>query len=135
MAIVGNPQSEIQNLRDRGYPSAMLAKIIDGKALAAKVKEDVRHRVAKLRAAGRPVRLDAILASADGGARIYAQNQAKTCAELGIEYHLQELSPSAKYADIAGRVLLMNEDEQVSAIMVHLPLPSGVDTENVQSLI
>lgn len=128
-------------------PPMHKARIIDGRSLAAQVKQDVKRRVAKLRAAGRPVRLDAILAppadDADnpggggggGGAVIYARNQAATCEELGIEYHLHELHPGAKFADIAGRVLLMNEDDQVKAVMVHLPLPVGVETERIQSLI
>jgi len=111
------------------------ARIIDGKALAAQVKSDVRERVAKLRGQGRPVRLDAILASADSGAAIYARNQAATCHELGLEYHLQELPPSAKFEDIAGRVLLMNADDDIHAIMLHLPLPPGLNTERVQALI
>ena len=114
----------------------MTARIIDGKALAAQVKDDVRRRVAKLTSLGRSVRLDAILASADPGAAIYARNQASTCEELGIEYHLHELPAAAHtYPDIAGRVLLMNNDDHVSAIMIHLPLPPGIDTEKVQSLI
>jgi methylenetetrahydrofolate dehydrogenase (NADP+) / methenyltetrahydrofolate cyclohydrolase len=114
------------------------ARIIDGKALAAQVKNRLKQRVAALREKGREVRLDAILASHDSAAAIYARNQASTCAEVGIEYHLQELEARADehgFADIAGRVLLMNNDETISAIMVHLPLPEGVDTERVQSLI
>lgn len=114
------------------------ARIIDGKALAAQVKTRLKQRVATLQAAGRTVRLDAILASHDSAAAIYARNQASTCAEVGIEYHLQELEARTGeqgFADIAGRVLLMNADETISAVMVHLPLPHGVDTERVQSLI
>src|SRR4029453_13431425 len=115
--------------------STRKARIIDGKALAAQVQEEVKHRVAKLSAAGRPVRLDAILVGGDGAATIYARNQASTCQQLGIEYHLQELPAKARFEDIAGRVLLMNEDESISAVMVHLPLPDGVDTQRIQSLI
>jgi methylenetetrahydrofolate dehydrogenase (NADP+)/methenyltetrahydrofolate cyclohydrolase len=117
--------------------STSQVRIIDGRALAAQVKNDVGQRVAKLRSQGRPVRLDAILATADsgGGAAIYARNQAATCQELGIEYHLQELPATAKFEDIAGRVLLMNADENIHAIMLHLPLPPGINTERVQSLI
>jgi methylenetetrahydrofolate dehydrogenase (NADP+)/methenyltetrahydrofolate cyclohydrolase len=111
------------------------AQIIDGKALAAKVKQQVKLRAETLARRGKPVRLDAILASADSAARIYARNQEATCREMGIEYHLRELEPDASFDDIAGRVLLMNSDEAISAIMVHLPLPTGVDTERIQSLI
>jgi len=79
--------------------------------------------------------LDAILARGDAGAEIYARNQKRTCEELGIEYVLHELPEDAAFEDVAGRVLLMNEDDRISAIMVHLPLPEGVDTERIQSLI
>jgi methylenetetrahydrofolate dehydrogenase (NADP+)/methenyltetrahydrofolate cyclohydrolase len=109
--------------------------IIDGRKLAQLVKDEVTRRAAQLTARGRAVRLDALLAGGDSAAAIYARNQAETCRQLGIEYHLQELPPSSTFADVAGRVLLMNEDDHVGAIMVHLPLPLGVDTERVQSLI
>lgn len=110
----------------------MSARPIDGKDLSARVKTDLRDRIQR---AGRPVRLDAVLASPDKGAALYAHNQARTCAEVGIEYHLHELSAEASYEDVAGRVLLMNTDEAVRAIMVHMPLPPAVNAERVQSLI
>jgi methylenetetrahydrofolate dehydrogenase (NADP+) / methenyltetrahydrofolate cyclohydrolase len=111
------------------------ARIIDGKELAARVKADVARRATALRQNGRSVRLDAILASDDPGAAIYAQNQARTCGELGIEYVLHHLDPDSTYEEVAGRVLLLNTDDRVSAVMVHLPLPADVDTDRVQSLI
>lgn len=111
------------------------AAIIDGRQLAKQFKADVAQRVQRLRSQGRPVRLDAVLCGVDEGAKIYAQNQARTCAELGIEYVLHELPATATYEDVAGRVLLLNTDEKVSAIMVHLPLPDDVDTDRIQSLI
>lgn len=111
------------------------AAIIDGRRLALKFKADVSRRVELMRQRGRDVRLDAVLVGADEGAKIYAHNQARTCAELGIDYVLHELSGTANYEDVAGRVLLLNADERVSAVMVHLPLPPNVDTDRIQSLI
>jgi methylenetetrahydrofolate dehydrogenase (NADP+)/methenyltetrahydrofolate cyclohydrolase len=122
----------------RRYPARVTtqtASIIDGRALAARVKTEIRRRVGRLGARGGHARLDAILVPGDGSSEIYARNQASTCAELGIEYVLTELPANSTYEDIAGRVLLMNADEDVIAIMLHLPLPDGVDTERVQSLI
>lgn len=121
---------------DRPKPSDVGgASIIDGRALAAAVRADVAARAELLARGGRRARLDAVIAGDDGGALLYAQNQAATCAEVGIDYHLHRLDPDARYEDVAGRVLLLNTDDAVSAIMVHLPLPPGVDTERVQSLI
>lgn len=81
------------------------------------------------------MRLDAVLVGSDRPAEIYAQNQARTCTEVGVEYVLHRLPATASFDDIAGRVLLLNTDDAVRALMVHLPLPGGVDTERIQSLI
>jgi methylenetetrahydrofolate dehydrogenase (NADP+)/methenyltetrahydrofolate cyclohydrolase len=114
----------------------MAAQVIDGKALAKKHREEIASRAAKLRAAGRPVRLDALLVgSDDDAAHQYADSQARTCRELGIDYVLHSLPTGAGYDDIAGRVLLLNTKDEVSAIMVHLPLPEAVDAYSVQKLI
>jgi methylenetetrahydrofolate dehydrogenase (NADP+)/methenyltetrahydrofolate cyclohydrolase len=106
--------------------------LIDGKELSYAVRRQVARRVAESK---RPVRLDAVLAGDDKGAEIYAHNQRKTCAAVGIEYHLHRLPANATYEDVAGRVLLLNEDDDVTAVMVHLPLPPGVEAERIQSLI
>jgi len=110
----------------------MSATLIDGKALSAAVRERLVERI---RAANRPVRLDALLVGSDRAAAIYAENQAKTCAAIGIDYRLHRLPDGAGYDDIAGRVLLLNTDDEVRAIMMHLPLPHGVDHERIQALI
>ena len=83
----------------------MPAKVIDGKAIGAQVRMEIRKRI---EVAKRSVRLDAVLVGDDRAAAIYAQNQAKTCAEAGIEYHLHTLPASCGYDEIAGRILLMN---------------------------
>lgn len=114
----------------------MPARIIDGKALGQKYRDDIAARAAKLRAAGRPVRLDAVLVgSDDDAAHQYAESQARTCGALGIDYVLHELPAGAGHDDIAGRVLLLNTKDEVSAIMVHLPLPAEVDAYSIQKLI
>ncbi|MBX3406642.1 MAG: bifunctional 5,10-methylenetetrahydrofolate dehydrogenase/5,10-methenyltetrahydrofolate cyclohydrolase [Phycisphaeraceae bacterium] len=114
----------------------MPARIIDGKALGQKYRDDIAARAAKLRAAGRPVRLDAVLVGGDDdAAHQYAESQARTCGALGIDYVLHELPAGAGHDDIAGRVLLLNTKDEVSAIMVHLPLPAEVDAYSVQKLI
>ncbi len=109
-----------------------IATVIDGKKLSEELRRSLADRV---RTAGRPVRLDAILVGDDRSSAIYAENQGKTCADVGIHYVLHRLPQGAGYDEIAGRVLLLNTEDDVKAIMLHLPLPAGVDTERVQSLI
>ena len=110
----------------------MSARLVDGKALSNTVRESL---IARIKAAGRAVRLDAVLVGSDRAAAIYAENQAKTCAAVGIDYRLHRLPDGAGYDDIAGRILLLNTEDDVRAIMLHLPLPAGVDVERIQSLI
>jgi methylenetetrahydrofolate dehydrogenase (NADP+) / methenyltetrahydrofolate cyclohydrolase len=112
------------------------ARVIDGVALAQTFRAAIADRVRGVKAMGRAVRLDAVLVGdTDNAARIYAANQAKTCEAMGIEYRLHELRAGATYDDIAGRVLLLNTEEKVTAIMVHLPMPEGVDPYRIQRLI
>jgi len=110
----------------------MTARLIDGKALSGAVRETL---IARIKAAGKTVRLDAVLVGGDRAAGIYAENQAKTCAAVGIDYRLHRLPDGAGYDDIAGRILLLNTEDDVRAIMLHLPLPAGVDHERIQALI
>lgn len=117
-------------------PMADTARIIDGKALAGAIREDTAKRVRRLKEQGRPVRLDAVLAAGpQTGAAIYAENQGVACEALGIEYRLHTLDEDASFDDVAGRVLLLNRQEQTTGVMVHLPVPEGVDPEKVQALI
>ncbi len=113
-----------------------MARILDGKALAEQYKAVLRQRVAAVQARSGRVRLDAIICGGeDDAAHVYALNQGKTCAALGIEYKLHELPGDATYDDVAGRVLLLNTQDDVTAIMLHLPLPAGIDAYSVQRLI
>ncbi|MFU8830264.1 MAG: bifunctional 5,10-methylenetetrahydrofolate dehydrogenase/5,10-methenyltetrahydrofolate cyclohydrolase [Phycisphaerales bacterium] len=110
---------------------------IDGKAIASQVKAGISRRVEALRAKGFDTRLDAVIVTdeANTAAGVYAMNQKRACNQLGIDYVLHELKGSSSYQDIAGRVLLLNSDPEVHAIMVHMPLPEGVDPFRIQSLI
>jgi methylenetetrahydrofolate dehydrogenase (NADP+)/methenyltetrahydrofolate cyclohydrolase len=114
----------------------MPARLIDGNALAASYREQIKSRVDALRAAGGVVRLDAVLVeSGDNAARVYAENQAKTCEKVGIEYRLHRMGAGSSFDDVAGRVLLLSADDACHAVMMHVPLPEGIDTYRVQRLI
>lgn len=117
-------------MADSGHVST--ARIIDGRALGKSVRSSVSLRISEDH---RPVRLDAILVGNDRSAELYAQNQEKTCHAVGIDYRLHRIPAGAGYDEIAGRVLLLNTNEDVTAIMLHMPLPEDVDTERIQSLI
>ena len=107
------------------------ATIIDGRALAQTVKANLLERISALKS----VRLDAVLVGGDQGALIYAKNQAKACDEVGIEYVMHELPGTASHGDVASVIDSLNKNSGVTAIMVHMPLPEGVNTDDIQTMI
>jgi methylenetetrahydrofolate dehydrogenase (NADP+) / methenyltetrahydrofolate cyclohydrolase len=118
------------------YHLAMSAQIIDGKALAQQFRQQVAQRASALRDRGFVPKLDAILVeSGDNGARVYAQNQARTCETLGIEYQLHTLERGSDQEAIEAKEYQLNNDDAVHAIMVHMPMPEGVDAYRIQELI
>jgi methylenetetrahydrofolate dehydrogenase (NADP+)/methenyltetrahydrofolate cyclohydrolase len=114
----------------------MTARIIDGKSLAERYRARIAERVGVVRSRGLAPRLDAVICGeADDPAHVYAENQGRTCRAVGIEYRLHELPASASFDDVAGRILLLNTQDDVPAIMLHMPLPAGVEAYGVQRLI
>ena len=111
------------------------ATIIDGRELAGAVRGELTSRVATIVERGSSVRLDAVLVGSDQGATLYAKNQATACEEVGIEYSLHELDETASQGDIEAKIDELNADTSVHAIMVHMPLPEGVDASAIQTRI
>lgn len=115
----------------------MAAILINGKAISADVKAVLSERVARLSSAGRAPTLAAVLACSDehSSARVYAKNQAKSCHALGIDYVLHELPGDASLEQIEGAIQTLNADDGIDGIMVHMPLPEGIDPKDIRTLI
>ncbi|MGY8752982.1 MAG: tetrahydrofolate dehydrogenase/cyclohydrolase catalytic domain-containing protein, partial [Phycisphaerales bacterium] len=92
--------------------------IIDGRALAGKVKDSLANRVTQLLSEGKKVRLDAVLVGGDQGAHLYAKNQAKACSAVGIEYMLHQLPETANHKEVEAVIQGLNTHPSVTAIMV-----------------
>ncbi len=108
------------------------AKLIDGKALSAALREKVAREVAALKMQGKPVRLVAILVGENGAARVYAENQKKTCALVGIEYELMTLPAGAGEAELHAAIHGLNENAGVTGIFLHSPLLEGLNLPEAQ---
>jgi len=113
----------------------MPAKLIDGKALSVQIRAAVAREVAEMNAANQPVRLVAILVGESPAARVYAENQKKTCREVGIDYELKELPADVTQATALQHVYTLNRDPAVTGIFFHLPLPDHLDTQKLQYAI
>jgi methylenetetrahydrofolate dehydrogenase (NADP+) / methenyltetrahydrofolate cyclohydrolase len=109
-----------------------MAKIIDGTALAAQIREQVRSRVAQLAEHGRRVHLTAILVGSTPAGELYAQRQKETCAAVGIDYELITLAGDATFEDVAMTIERLNKDLSVTGVMLHLPLPAQLDATELQ---
>lgn len=112
----------------------MAAIILDGKPIAARIRESIKHEIDALQARiGRRPKLVAILATEDPGANLYANSQKKTCANVGIDFELLTASPDSSQADLLAMIDRLNADDTVTGVMIHVPLPKGVDHIALQS--
>ncbi len=111
------------------------AKIIDGKALARRIKRDVANDVVDLARSGVQVVLDAIMVGDPTAGEIYARSQRRRCEEAGMQYRLHALDTNATDADIRRQIHVLNEDPSVTGILLNLPLPEGIDTPAMQYFI
>ena len=128
-----------RRVRLRYHRPTMAAQILDGVALAEASRMETRQRVQNLRDDGHPVKLVALMVGEPAGAAIYAQRQAEQAAEVGIDYELVRLAagdtPDATYDAVKRRINDLNADASITGIMLHLPLPEGVDTMRLQHKI
>jgi len=108
---------------------------IDGTALAARVKADLRERVAALRARGVVPGLGTILVGSNPGSLSYVAGKHRDCAEVGIESIRIDLPETADGSQIRAAIETMNADERVTAFIIQLPLPAGVDPTSMLELM
>jgi len=114
----------------------MTAQLIDGKAIAQKVREEVAAEVAIRNAAGKPC---PVLATVLVGDRIdsaaYVSSKGKACMELGMESISEHLPLDATQEQVEDLVRKLNADPHVNGILVQLPLPAQINEERVLSLV
>lgn len=108
-----------------------MAELLDGERVAARMKMELADRVARLRALGRPVGLGTILVGDDGPSAKYVAMKHADCEEIGITSHHAHLSSSATQGDVAAVVDTMNANPDVHSILVQLPLPNGINEEQI----
>ncbi len=113
-----------------------MAQLIDGKAVAATVRGEVREEAAAFRARyGRAPGLATVLVGDDPASATYVRNKRKACAECGIESFGHELPASTEQADLLALVARLNAAPEVDGILVQLPLPKGLDAGAVVNAI
>ena len=107
------------------------AQVLDGKATAAAIREELRERVAALRARGVVPGLGTILVGDDPGSHAYVRGKHRDCAEVGIASIRKDLPADATQADVEAAVAELNADPACTGFIVQLPLPRGLDENRV----
>lgn len=106
----------------------MSAVVMDGKALAAEIKQALRKRCAAL---SRPPRLAVVLVGDDPASAVYVRNKEQDCAQCGISCADHRLPSGTSQAELLELIDTLNRDEAVDGILVQMPLPAHLDAGQV----
>ncbi|MFT3770044.1 MAG: bifunctional methylenetetrahydrofolate dehydrogenase/methenyltetrahydrofolate cyclohydrolase FolD [Minicystis sp.] len=110
----------------------MTARIIDGKAIAQKVRDEVKDEVVRfVTAYGRPPGLSVVLVGEDPASVVYTRNKEKASNEVGMLGQLHRLPADTSEAELLAVVAQLVEDDAVDGILVQLPLPKHIREERV----
>jgi methylenetetrahydrofolate dehydrogenase (NADP+)/methenyltetrahydrofolate cyclohydrolase len=110
--------------------AAVAAVVLDGKATLAKIKEELRARVAVLAAAGHTPGLGTVLVGDDPGSHWYVNAKHKDCAEIGVSSIRRDLPTGTSKAEVESVVAELNADPACTAFLVQIPTGLGSAAEN-----
>jgi methylenetetrahydrofolate dehydrogenase (NADP+)/methenyltetrahydrofolate cyclohydrolase len=113
----------------------MAARIIDGKALAERVRGEVKEAVAELVERGRTPTLASVRVGDDKSTSVYVRQQQRMCERLGIEYLATQMPGSSSERAVSTMIDSLNANPAVHGIIVQLPLPESLDTMRIQQRI
>jgi len=109
----------------------MTAELLDGERLASSIKMELAERVARLTAVGRTPGLGTILVGDNPSSARYVQIKIAECAEIGVRSFDEHLPATATQQEIEEIIDRFNDDDNVHSILVQLPLPEGINDEEV----
>ena len=106
-----------------------MARIIDGRKIAAEIKQEVAAEVQELEAKGVQPHLAVIIVGSDPASQVYVRNKHQDCRETGIKSTVIELPESTNQDEILAQIEKLNVDPSVHGILVQSPLPKGLDEQ------
>jgi len=110
-------------------------KILDGKAVSLKVKENVKVRAEELKKFGVEPTLAVILVGEDKASQTYVRAKEKACNEYGIKSVAHRLSENTTQEELLALINVLNLDDSIHGILVQLPLPKHIDTNTILATI
>lgn len=114
----------------------MSAQLLDGKRLAAEIKESLKTELEQLKqTAGRVPTLVNVMLGNEPSACAYANSQKRVAEYIGIDYRLRNLPSETSQNELASEIRRLNEDPSVHGIMIHKPVPSHIDYRAVANCV
>ncbi len=110
-------------------------KILDGKMVSARIKDELAAEVAKMKEAGVQPGLAVIIVGDDPASRVYVNNKKKMCAEIGMLSEEYALPAETGEAELLELVRTLNDKPDIHGILVQLPLPKHIDEKTVLNAI
>ena len=109
----------------------MAAQIINGKEIAAQIRSELKERVDRLASKGRRPGLAVVLVGGNPASAVYVRMKKKACQEIGIYSEEHRLPSTISQGELLALVDQLNADPKIHGILVQLPLPKGLDEEEV----
>ena len=106
-----------------------MAQIIDGKKIAADIRQEVAAEVTALRGQGTEPHLAVIIVGSDPASQVYVRNKHQDCEEVGIRSSVIELPADTTQPQLLDKIKELNQDKTVHGILVQSPLPKGLSEE------
>lgn len=107
-------------------------QIIDGKLMAARLKEEIAAEVDEMVASGqRPPHLVAVIVGHDGGSEAYVANKERNCREVGFKSTNIHFDEDITEEELLAEIIRLNNDNEVDGIIIQLPLPRHIDSQKV----
>ena len=108
-----------------------MTQIIDGKKISAEIKDELKEKVAALKAEGKEITLAVIQVGNDPASTVYVGNKKKSCAYIGILSLAYELPEDTTEGELLSLVEQLNESKDVHGILVQLPLPKHINEDKI----
>lgn len=112
-----------------------MAEIISGKVVSQAKRDEIKAKVAALKAEGKSVGLAVVIVGDNSASRVYVNNKKKACEEVGIESFEYALPENTTQQELTALIEKLNNDSRVNGILCQLPLPAGLDEKAVINTI
>ena len=112
-----------------------MAQLLDGKAVAKVLKEEIRVEIAQWKDKGVQPKLAVILVGDDPASVVYARSKQRVCEGIGMAFELFTMPGDTPEADILEKIDVLNKEKAVHGIMIELPLPKGISKNNVMAAV